>query len=113
VEIHQSRAAVFGRVLVFLIGFGLAWAAQATKSAKSTTSRLEKSSRQLVGRVARKVESDSPVGIPGVPGRLVADLETRLRLDLMIRTSFYDDFEELNFGCNFAFHIIIGLSVFM
>jgi hypothetical protein len=110
VEIHQSRAAVFGRVLGFLIGFGLAWAAQATKS---TTSRLEKSSRQLVGRLARKVESDSPVGIPGVPGRLVADLETRLRLDLMIRTSFYDDFEELNFGCNFAFHIIIGLSVFM
>jgi hypothetical protein len=37
----------------------------------STTSRLENSSRQLVGRLARKVESDSPVGIPGAPGRLV------------------------------------------
>jgi hypothetical protein len=31
---------------------------------------------QLFGRLARKVESDSPVGIPGAPGRLVADLKT-------------------------------------
>jgi hypothetical protein len=44
----------------------------------STTSRLEKSSCQLVGRLARKVESDSPVGIPGAPGRLVADLKTEI-----------------------------------
>jgi hypothetical protein len=42
----------------------------------SATSRLENSSRQLVGRLAQKVESDSLVGIPGAPGRLVADLKT-------------------------------------
>jgi hypothetical protein len=44
----------------------------------STTSRLENSSRQLIGRLARKVESDSPVGIPGAPGRLVDDLKTKI-----------------------------------
>jgi hypothetical protein len=60
-------------VLGFLMGLGLAWVAQGTKS---TTSRLEKSSRQLVGQLTRKVESDSPVGIPGAPGQLVADLKT-------------------------------------
>jgi hypothetical protein len=43
-------------------------------------SRHEKSSRQLVGRLARKVESDSPVGIPGAPCRLVDDLKTRMCL---------------------------------
>jgi hypothetical protein len=65
-------------VLGFLMGLGLAWAAQGTKSmlAMSTTSRLKKSSRQLVGRLARKVESDSPVGITGASGRLVDDLKT-------------------------------------
>jgi hypothetical protein len=49
-----------------------------TWSTMSTTSRLKNSSRQLVGRLARKVESDSPVGIPGAPGRLVDDLKTEL-----------------------------------
>jgi hypothetical protein len=62
---------------LFLMGLGLAGLCRApsrpTWSAMSTTSRLENSSRQLVGRLARKVESDSPVGIPGAPGRLVAD----------------------------------------
>jgi hypothetical protein len=24
----------------------------------------------------------------------------------MIRTSFYDDFEKFDFGCNFSFHVI-------
>jgi hypothetical protein len=41
----------------------------------STTSQLKKSSRQLVGRLTRKVESDSPVEILGAPGRLVDDLK--------------------------------------
>jgi hypothetical protein len=62
---------------LFLMGLGLAGLRRApsrpTWSAMSTTSQLKNSSRQLVGRLARKVESDSPVGIPGVPGRLVAD----------------------------------------
>jgi hypothetical protein len=60
---------------LFLMGLGLAGLRRAPR-AMSTTSRLENSSRQLVGRLARKVESDSPVGIPGAPGRLVADLKT-------------------------------------
>jgi hypothetical protein len=64
------------------MGLGLAGLRRApnrpTWSAMSTTSRLENSSRQLVGRLARKVESDSPVGIPGAPGRLVTDLKTEL-----------------------------------
>jgi hypothetical protein len=63
------------------MGLGLTWAAQDTKS---TTSRLEKSSRQLVGRLAWKVELDSPVGIPRVPRRLVADLKTRIPSPLLI-----------------------------
>jgi hypothetical protein len=62
------------------MGLGLAGLRRApsrsTWSAMSTTSRLENSSRQLVDRLARKVESDSPVGIPGAPGRLVDDLKT-------------------------------------
>jgi hypothetical protein len=64
------------------MGLGLAGLRRApsrsTWSAKSTTSRLKNSSRQLVGRLARKVESDSPVGIPGAPGRLVDDLKTEV-----------------------------------
>jgi hypothetical protein len=55
-KLERYQAAVFGRVLGFLMGLGLAWATQApsrpTWSAKSTTSRLEKSSRQLVDRLA-------------------------------------------------------------
>jgi hypothetical protein len=31
-ELERCRAAVFGRVLGFLMGLGLAWAAQGTKS---------------------------------------------------------------------------------
>jgi hypothetical protein len=59
---------------LFLMGLGLRRApSRPTWSAMSTTSRLENSSRQLVGQLVRKVESDSPVGIPGAPGRLVAD----------------------------------------
>jgi hypothetical protein len=62
------------------MGLGLAGLRRApsrpTWSAMSTTSGLENSSHQLVGRLARKVESDSPVGIPGAPGRLVDDLKT-------------------------------------
>jgi hypothetical protein len=64
------------------MGLGLAGLRRApsrsTWSAMSTTSRLENSSRQLVDRLARKVESNSPIGIPGAPGRLVADLKTEL-----------------------------------
>jgi hypothetical protein len=56
------------------------WAGLAAQGTKSTTSRLKKSSCQLVGRLVRKVESDSPVGILGAPGRLVADLKTRIRI---------------------------------
>jgi hypothetical protein len=29
----------------------------------------------------------------------------------MIRTSFHDDFEELDFGCHFSFHVIILVHV--
>jgi hypothetical protein len=46
-------------------------------------SRLKNSSRQLVGRLARKVESDSPVGILGAPGRLVDDLKTEIFLPML------------------------------
>jgi hypothetical protein len=56
------------------MGLGLRMAP--SRSAMSTASRWEKSSRQLVDRLARKVESDSPVEIPGAPRRLVADLKT-------------------------------------
>jgi hypothetical protein len=38
---HQSRAAVFGRVLGFLMGLGLAWAAQGTKSMTSQTGKIK------------------------------------------------------------------------
>jgi hypothetical protein len=67
---------------LFLMGLGLAGLRRApsrpTWSAMSTTSRLENSSHQLVGRLAQKVESDSPVGISGAPGRLVDDLKTKI-----------------------------------
>jgi hypothetical protein len=67
---------------LFLMGLGLAGLHRApsrlTWSAMSTTSRLENSSRQLVSRLAQKVESDSPVGIPGAPRRLVDDLKTEV-----------------------------------
>jgi hypothetical protein len=58
---------------LFLIGLGLAGLRRAPSR---PTSRLENSNRQLVGRLAQKVESDSPVEIPGAPGRLVDDLKT-------------------------------------
>jgi hypothetical protein len=81
---------------LFLMGLGLAGLRRApsrpTWSAMSTTSRLENSSRQLVGRLARKVESDSPVGIPGAPGRLVDDLKTE------IHTLLTKNKETLRFG---------------
>jgi hypothetical protein len=75
---RERKGEVLG--FLFLMGLGLAGLRRApsrlTWSAMSTTSRLKNSSRQLVGRLARKVESDSPVGIPGAPGRLVDDLKT-------------------------------------
>jgi hypothetical protein len=42
---------------------------------------------QLFGPLARKVESDSLVGIPGAPGRLVADMKTEL--DIVHVASFF------------------------
>jgi hypothetical protein len=33
-------------------------------------------------------------------------ITSSLQFDSMIRTSFYDDFEELDFGCNFSSHVI-------
>ena len=68
---RERKPEVLG--FLFLMGLGLAGLRRApsrpTWSAMSTTSRLENSSRQLVGRLARKVESDSPVEIPRAPGR--------------------------------------------
>jgi hypothetical protein len=40
----------------------------------------------------------------------VAVIYISLQLDSATKTSFYDDFKELNFGCNFSFHVI-SLSV--
>jgi hypothetical protein len=43
---------------------GLGYAGHQVDRLGQPNRRLEKSSRQLVGRLTRKVESDSPVGIP-------------------------------------------------